>query len=216
MKWGTSSEEAILLLHLTKNIWSTGKVIILDSGFCVLRGIIELYKKGVFASAMIKKRRYWPKDVPGGEIIRTFENFPIGYRARRPGTTSDNVNFDIFAMKERDYVCMFMSTYGALNVNPDQKLSYRAAEQPGQPPITFHYTEVQGNHFWYRGAVDNHNAKRHDGHSGAGMSFEESWATTRWIIEYLRTFWRRLKSMLTFVGNTSVQQITNPITGKHR
>jgi hypothetical protein len=45
-----------LLLRLTGSIWSTGKTVILDSGFCVLKAIIELKKKGVFASALIKKR----------------------------------------------------------------------------------------------------------------------------------------------------------------
>ncbi len=33
-----------LLLRLTKPVWGTGKVVILDSGFCVLKGIIELKK----------------------------------------------------------------------------------------------------------------------------------------------------------------------------
>ena len=31
-----------LLLRLTKCLYSTGKVVILDSGFCVLQGIVEL------------------------------------------------------------------------------------------------------------------------------------------------------------------------------
>ena len=33
-----------LLLHLTEPIHNTGKVVILDSGFCVLKGIVELKK----------------------------------------------------------------------------------------------------------------------------------------------------------------------------
>ena len=50
-------EETIgLLLRLTRSLYSTGKVVILDSGFCVLRGLIELRKVGVFASALIKKK----------------------------------------------------------------------------------------------------------------------------------------------------------------
>jgi hypothetical protein len=43
-------------------------VVILDSGFCVLQCLVELKKIGVFASAVIKKRRYWPKYVPGEQI----------------------------------------------------------------------------------------------------------------------------------------------------
>ena len=47
-------EETIgLLLRLTRSLYSTGKVVVLDSGFCVLRGLTELRKKGVFAGALI-------------------------------------------------------------------------------------------------------------------------------------------------------------------
>ena len=45
-----------LLLRLTRSIWGTSKVVVLDSGFCVLKGISELRKKGVFGAALIKKR----------------------------------------------------------------------------------------------------------------------------------------------------------------
>ena len=47
-----------LLLRLCKSIYSAEKVTILDSGFCVLEGLIELRKFGVFAGDLIKKRRY--------------------------------------------------------------------------------------------------------------------------------------------------------------
>ena len=43
-----------LLLHLTKALHYTGKVVVLDSGFCVLETIIALKKMGVFAAAVIK------------------------------------------------------------------------------------------------------------------------------------------------------------------
>ena len=46
-----------ILLQLTKPVWSTGKVFVLDSGFCVLQAVVELKKKGLFAAALIKKRR---------------------------------------------------------------------------------------------------------------------------------------------------------------
>ena len=47
-----------ILLRLTKELYNSGKLVILDSGFCVLQGLIELRKGGVFASAVIKKRQY--------------------------------------------------------------------------------------------------------------------------------------------------------------
>ena len=57
-----------LRLRMTKPIWNKGQILILDSGFCVLNGIVALAKKGVFASALIKKKRYWPKYIKGEEI----------------------------------------------------------------------------------------------------------------------------------------------------
>jgi hypothetical protein len=47
-----------LLLRLRESIFHIGMVVMLDSGFCVLRALIELKKRGVFASALIKKRKY--------------------------------------------------------------------------------------------------------------------------------------------------------------
>lgn len=40
-----------LLLRLCEDLYNRGKVVILDSGFCVLEGIIELQKRGVYAGA---------------------------------------------------------------------------------------------------------------------------------------------------------------------
>ena len=42
------------LLRLTEPVWGSGKVFIIDSGFCILKAIIELQKKGIFAVALIK------------------------------------------------------------------------------------------------------------------------------------------------------------------
>jgi len=44
-----------LLLRLCEPIFGTCHVVVLDSGFCVLEAILELAKKGVFASALVKK-----------------------------------------------------------------------------------------------------------------------------------------------------------------
>jgi hypothetical protein len=54
-----------LLARLTRSIWHSGKLVILDSGFCVLRALINLKKRGLFAGAVIKKRRYWPEFIQG-------------------------------------------------------------------------------------------------------------------------------------------------------
>ena len=72
------SKTAALLLNMCTTIFATGKVVILDSGFCVLQGIIELRKTGVFAAAVVKKRRYWPNWVPDKAIKQHMADEEVG------------------------------------------------------------------------------------------------------------------------------------------
>ena len=103
------------LLRLCEIFFGSMKVVILDSGFCVLKAIIELRKRGVFAASVIKKRKYWPKYIPGDNIKELREKDPIGTQARLPGKI-DGINFDVFTSREPDYVTMFMSIWD----NPSQ------------------------------------------------------------------------------------------------
>ena len=95
---------------MTKPISGTGELVILDSGFCVLKAIIELRKVGVFASAVIKKRKYLPKGIPGDKIKEHFEHCIVGDDDALAGRC-DETDFYVFAMKDAGYVSMFMSTY---------------------------------------------------------------------------------------------------------
>ena len=88
------------------------KIIVLDSGFCVLRALVELRKRGVFAHALIEKRKYWPKYIKGDEIKAHFEGLEVGTADAIKGTL-DQIPFHVFAMKEPDYTMIVMSTYGS-------------------------------------------------------------------------------------------------------
>ena len=50
----------------------------MDSGFCVANGIVSLAEKVVYAGALIKKRRYWPKSVQGDLVSRKFSDKEVG------------------------------------------------------------------------------------------------------------------------------------------
>ena len=63
---------------MCRPIFGSGKAVVLDSGFCVAKGITDLEDKGVYVAALIKKRRYWPKGVPGDLIDNHFEDKEIG------------------------------------------------------------------------------------------------------------------------------------------
>ena len=146
-----------LLLRMTKSIWNTGRVVVLDSGFCVLMALIALEKHGLFAHALIKKRRYWPKYICVESIKSKCAGKPVGFVDALPGTL-DGIPFYVFAMKEPDYVMSVMSTYGALN-NVDGSIIKRIWEDDNteEKNATFNYTEVFHNHFAYRYVFDDNN-----------------------------------------------------------
>ena len=56
------------MLRCTRPIWNCANVVIMDSGFCVTKGLVDLRKKGVFEAEIINKHRYWPVNIKGGAI----------------------------------------------------------------------------------------------------------------------------------------------------
>lgn len=110
-----------LILHHTQSIWNMSKVVVLDNGFCVLLGITELRKKGIFATALVKKRRYyWPKHICGDEIVAHFQEKEVGAVDAWPGTL-DGVPFHVVCMKETNYIMSLMTTYGTIDPVGEEK-----------------------------------------------------------------------------------------------
>jgi Transposase IS4 len=62
-----------LLIRLCESIMHSGRVVTMDSGFCVLQALIEILHVGVYSSALIKKRRYWPKYIDSEGIDQHFQ-----------------------------------------------------------------------------------------------------------------------------------------------
>ena len=76
--------------------------------------------------------------------------------------TLEGVPYDLFTLKEPDYLMKLMSTYGGLTVPSNQKVSQRVWKEGGETKTTsFQYTAPFANHFNYRHAVDDHNNLRH-------------------------------------------------------
>ena len=70
-------------------------------------------------------------------------------------------------------------TYGSLQTHPNQKESVRADDK-GKFLKIFKYMEVIGNHYNYRGAVDEHNTYWRGCGNKHGLILEETWKKTRW------------------------------------
>ena len=77
-RWSKLGKTTGLLLQMLTTYFSTGRYVVLDSGFCILKSLVELKKVGIFACAVIKKRRYWPAYVPGDAMTQTFAEASVG------------------------------------------------------------------------------------------------------------------------------------------
>ena len=102
-KYHEYGNTGILFLKLCISLFKTVKVVILDSGFCVVLDVIALKKMGVFSASLVKKRRYCPRYVKVREIKAHFQDAPIGDIQILPSVIN-GVKFDLFFFKEPDFV----------------------------------------------------------------------------------------------------------------
>ena len=105
------SKTATLMLETTKPVHHTGKVVSMYSGFWVSVGIIEMHNFGVYGQSLIKKRRYWPKNVPDDAIDPYFANKELG-SAKTFRQVFDRKPLIVYCHKDDRYVQKLMSTYG--------------------------------------------------------------------------------------------------------
>ena len=133
-KFSNKGNTVGLLLHDLEPIFAKGMVGILDSGFCALRGIIELKKRGVYASTLIKKCKYWPKHIKGAETKVHFDGKDVRDCDSWKGMMEE-VPFHVYAMKDPDYGMSLMSTYGT-NLRTGKETSHElvVVEFWGLPP----------------------------------------------------------------------------------
>ena len=130
----------------------------MDSGFCVLKGIVELEAKlGLYGQALIKKRGwYWPKGVPGDAIHEHFASKEIGASGTWK-TEFEDKTMMIHCTKEEKYVTKFMATFGTL----DEVVVHKTFQRTAAGNFTFSYQEPFSWHGKAKHWVDDHNQHRH-------------------------------------------------------
>ena len=121
-KFNNQEKTVGLLLHVLEPIFGKGNMVVQDSRLGVLKGMMELKKCGVYASALIKKWKYWPKYIKGEAIKQHFEGKQVGNCDSWKGNMGE-VPFHVYALKEPDYVMSLMSTYGT-NLQTGEETSH--------------------------------------------------------------------------------------------
>jgi hypothetical protein len=146
------------------------KVVTGNSGFCVALGVRALHQQGVYGQFLIKKRRYWPKHVPGDFINQ--------YMMAKPfGTTETFVqelgglHFFVHCTHDADYVTKIMSTHKVLQETQDH-LTWCFVDGEWK---TFKYAAPFSCHNRAKHWVDDVNNCRHD-----PTGLEEVWRTKWW------------------------------------
>ena len=171
-----------LLLSMMKSYFATGRYLILDSGLFVFEGLIQLRKK-VFFYAVIKKKRYCPYVDPGKYMENRFGEVEVGDTYDIQGTVGD-VIYNLWEMKEPNYVMRMMDTDGCLLVYDTHKETVRIWNENGEDVVKkFKYNMTFYWNFLYPHAVDDHNNRRH-----ALPSIEDTWVTDRWTCRLFAFF----------------------------
>jgi hypothetical protein len=106
------------MLEMTKPIHGKGKVVVGDSGFCVREGVVECHKLGVWFQIYIKKKRNWPRGMPGVVIDLKFDDYELGH-CETLVANHDNIPFYVHCCCDSKYVSKIMSTHSMFETVQD-------------------------------------------------------------------------------------------------
>ena len=97
-KYSELGQTVGLMLRMHETFYGTEKGVVIDSGFFVSRGIIELERKGVYKASSIKKKKYFPKGVPGAAIDAHFEDKDVN-NCEMLEASIDGLLYQVMCMK---------------------------------------------------------------------------------------------------------------------
>ncbi len=171
-KWETKgySNTVELLMDMTKPLHHTGKVVTGDSGFCVAQGVTALHQHGVHGQFLIKKRRYWPKHVPGDYIDAYMMAKPLGATETFVQELG-GIQFFVYCTRDSDYIPKIMSTHGMLEEIQNHP-TWRFVDGEWK---TFKYAKPISRHNRAKHWVNDVNNRRHD-----PIGLEQVWQTKWW------------------------------------
>lgn len=167
------SKAGPLMMRLCKPLFGTGAVVIHDAGFASIPALCQLKKRGVFASCLLKKKKYWPKFSRGAENEAHMAGKNIGDTDALQGSFADE-SFAVYLMKDSEYTLQLAATYGTGNrKGPDKKR--RCPET--HIAHSFKYPDTIADYYTGRHACDDNN------HYRQGIaSIEEGWQTKKYHV----------------------------------
>lgn len=159
-----------LILRMTEELRTSGRIVVMDSAFCLLRVLRELLVHGLFACTVAKKRQYWPRYFRGEDINPFMQGRRVGEIHGRMADLN-GTPFRIFAVNHTTYTCILVSTYGTSEpVGPPRRVKTTAGV------LTYTRSKVLSDYYDARHAVDDNNRLRQD----TKTALDEAWPCKSW------------------------------------
>jgi hypothetical protein len=157
-----------LMMQLCEPLFGSGSIVIHDAGFACIPALIQLKKKGVFASCLLKKKKYWPKFSHGAENESHMRDVPLGHIDALQDKFGGE-DFAIYLMKDSKYTLQLAANYGKnVRKGPDKRRRHQVTNQLH----TFKYSDTIADYYHGRHAADDNN------HYRQGIaSIEDGWQT---------------------------------------
>ena len=171
------SKTTALVLRMTKSIWRTRRVVAMDSGFGVLPVLVELKKRDLYGTIVLKKHgRYWPRGCPGGSARALLKHAPIGTVKIKEELDK---GFYILAFREARFISITAHSYGEKKELCDRE-RYRysdPADTGGRRELVrVKYPKVLDEYYATRHCVDDNNNHRMARHAIDA----DGWRTRKW------------------------------------
>ena len=149
------------MVWISKTLWATGKLVIMDKCFFVLEGHVLIFENCVYGSALIKKIQYRPKGVPEEKMIwhmqqkkvcdvNSFPNIIFGKR------------YHTIYLKDPEYSMPVITTYVTLD-NLERSETQHKYKVLVREVVTkwLNYRDVFGNQFCYFHHIYDNNNRRY-------------------------------------------------------
>jgi hypothetical protein len=160
-----------LVLRMVDSLHGTGRVIVMDSAFCVMKAVKALYDHGLFAATVAKKRAHWPRGIPGDAVRDHMQGKPVGEMHTLKGSY-EGMPLCLYAVNHTGYTFLLLATYGSSVLQgPERKV--RAANGS---LFTYRRNEPISDYYDVRHAVDDHNHLR----QGQRVNLERAWGSKFW------------------------------------
>lgn len=173
----TLGKTGALVMRMVDGLCGTGRVVVMDSAFCVVKAVKALYDSGLYATTLAKKRAEssgeWPHGVPGDRVREQMQGRPVGELHTLRGEYN-GMPLCLHAVNHPGYTLVLLATYGS------SLLQGEAQQVRGVDGHLFSYrrSEPISDYYDVRHAVDEHTNMRQRQRAG----LEKVWGASKfWV-----------------------------------